>query len=65
MDTDARGDLTVFEDSGKISSWAREALEWANGEGLISGKSATKLEPTATATRAEIAQVFMNFFSEE
>jgi len=60
-DTAARGDLSSYEDSNLISAWALEAMQWANGEGVINGKSATKLAPIATATRAEVAQVLMNF----
>ena len=44
-----------------ISAWAKKAVEWAVGEGLISGKGNGNLAPLATASRAEAAQIFMNF----
>lgn len=60
-DTTAQGDLSGYEDAGEISDWALEAMEWAVGTGLISGKSDITLAPMATATRAEVAQVLKNF----
>lgn len=41
--------------------WAVTALEWAVDAGLISGREGSALAPAATATRAEVAQIFMNF----
>ncbi len=55
------GDLTKYGDKGDTSIWALPAMEWAVGNGLMSGKSETLLDPTATATRAEAAQVLTNF----
>ena len=60
-DVTARGDLSAFSDGGATSSWAVEAMEWAVGSGLLSGKGNGVLDPTGTATRAEIAQIFSNF----
>ena len=60
-DVSARGDLTTFTDGAKTSSWAAEAMEWAVGSKLLSGKGGNVLDPTGTATRAEVAQIFMNF----
>lgn len=60
-DVSASGDLSVFTDSGAISSWAQESMAWAVGSGLMSGKGSGVLDPSGTATRAELAQMFMNF----
>ena len=60
-DVSAKGDLTTFADGAKTSSWAAEAMEWAVGSKLLSGKGGNVLDPTGTATRAEVAQIFMNF----
>ena len=60
-DVSARGDLTTFTDGAKTSSWAAEAMEWAVGSKLLSGKGGNVLDPTGTATRAEVAQIFTNF----
>ena len=60
-DVSAKGDLTTFTDGAKTSSWAAEAMEWAVGSKLLSGKGGNVLDPTGTATRAEVAQIFTNF----
>ena len=38
--------------------------DWAVNAGLLSGKGNGILAPTAGATRAEVAQIFMNFCEE-
>ena len=60
-DLSAKGDLNAFTDGGKTSSWAAEAMEWAVGAKLLSGKGGSVLDPAGTATRAEVAQILMNF----
>ncbi len=59
--TDARADLSAYTDAGKISSWAKDALSWANSLGYIGGMTATTLVPTGNATRAQMAQIMMRF----
>ena len=54
-------DLTVFDDVGDISSWAETAMSWANAEGLINGVTDTALDPSGSATRAQVATIFMRF----
>ena len=44
-----------------MSTWAREAMAWAVGTGVIAGTSATTLAPQKTGTRAEVATVLMRF----
>ena len=58
------GDLSQFKDGAKVSSYAVEAMEWAVANGIFQGNSAKMLNPTATATRAHIAQVMMNFLEQ-
>ncbi len=48
-------------DADKISSWAKEGMGWAIGNGLIKGKDDGMLDPTGEATRAEIATILMRF----
>ena len=57
----ASADLTTYQDNADVSAWARDAMRWAVGCGLISGRSATKLAPRESATRAEVAVMLMNF----
>ena len=47
--------IAGFADKGKISSFAKDAMVWAVNNGVITGKDAKTLAPTATASRAEIA----------
>ena len=52
--------LAAFTDANKVASWAKEAMGWAVENYVINGKGAGKLDPTGTATRAEVAQILMN-----
>ena len=49
--TEERADLTVYSDYGKVHDYAKDALSWANAVGLITGVTATTLEPRGDATR--------------
>ena len=60
-DTSKSNKLDSFKDAGKVSSWAVEAMQWANAEGLINGKSNSMLDPQGKATRAETAAILMRF----
>ncbi|WP_302496390.1 S-layer homology domain-containing protein [uncultured Flavonifractor sp.] len=64
-DVSDKGDLTTFADGANTSSWAAEAMEWAIGSGLLTGKDSGKLDPAGTATRAEIATILMRFAESE
>ena len=54
-------ELTGFADYSRISGYALEALSWANGAGLVSGRSETELAPQGQATRAEVAAILHRF----
>ena len=57
----ARASLRGFFDYGKISSYAVSSFEWAYAAAIISGKTATTLDPQGMATRAETAAIMMRF----
>ncbi len=59
--TSALGDLSLFSDGDQVSGWARGPMVWANGSGLINGKSGGILDPQGHATRAEAAAILMRF----
>lgn len=59
-DVTTSGDLTTFSDDEKVSDWAEYAMKWAVGEKLINGSN-NALNPLGTASRAEVAQILMNF----
>ena len=50
-----------FTDSSSVSAYAVDAIRWAVHEGLISGMENNTLAPQGTATRAQVAQILMNF----
>ena len=60
-DTTKTADISDFTDGNKTSAWAVPAMQWAVGTGLISGQGDGILAPNGTATRAEVAQILMNF----
>lgn len=58
------GSLTDFPDAGSVPSWARTAMAWAVGNGLISGvgeNGVSYLRPEGCATRAQVATILMNY----
>ena len=55
--------LSPFTDAGKASEYALPALRWAVQNGIVRGKGNNRLDPTGTATRAEVAQMLMNFLA--
>lgn len=60
----AQEKLSAFPDSGLISDYAKEAMNWAVNEGVINGSldgGALLLRPQGNAIRAEIAQMLMNY----
>ncbi|MDI9499349.1 MAG: S-layer homology domain-containing protein [Bacillota bacterium] len=59
---DSGNKLSDFSDADKIASWAYEAMKLLVETGMISG-SGGKLAPTATTTRAEMAQVLYNLLN--
>lgn len=52
----AEGALNLYTDAGEISDWAVESMAHAVGMGLLEG-SAGRLQPTAPATRAQLAVI--------
>lgn len=60
-DVTAKADLSVFTDAAQVSTYATDAMAWANASGLISGTSATTLSPAGSATRAQVATILMRF----
>jgi len=60
-DVSAAGVITSFTDSAAVSDWSEASVRWAVGAGLISGKAGGRLDPSGTASRAEVAQILMNF----
>lgn len=60
-DVTGTSDLAAYADGSSVSSWAAEAMGWAVDAGLISGVGGNQIAPTGTASRAQVAQILMNF----
>ena len=63
--TYASGNLAAFADGADVSGWARDAMSWAVGTGLLNGTQngsrAVLLDPQGTATRAQLASLMQRF----
>lgn len=53
--------LSTYTDRGQVASYAQTPVNWCLDAGVINGDSYTTVSPKATATRAQLAQVLMNF----
>ena len=60
IETSKRGELSGFADSGNVSSWAKDAVQWTVAEGIINGSDG-KLLPQGNATRAQVSAILMRF----
>ena len=62
---DSDHDISHFDDHGDTSDWAKVAKQWAVEMGVISGvgqaDGSVTLDPQGDATRAQVAQMLMNF----
>ena len=64
VDTGKRANLNAFPDANKVSSYAKEALAWANAAGLVKGSNENGkdyLNPTGSATRAQVATILARY----
>lgn len=57
----AGDDLSSFTDTSQISSWAKDAVSWAVGAGLINGRTSTTIVPYGESTRAEVATLLCRY----
>lgn len=53
--------LDGYSDASVVSDWARDAVAWCIGEGLISGSDGGAIDPAGTATRAQVATIMMRY----
>lgn len=57
----AKLDLSGYTDFETVSSYAVPAMQWAVGQGIVSGTSASALTPQAQASRAQIAVILTRY----
>ena len=53
-----------FSDAADVSEWADEAMHWMVMNGILTGRDDGTLSPKDSASRAEIATMFLRFHSE-
>lgn len=53
--------LSGFSDAGEVAVWAKTAMGWVTGEGIITGSTGGQLLPKGNATRAQVAMILMRF----
>lgn len=61
LDTTNTTDITVFTDSTEISSWAVEAVKWATGSGIMTGRTDGTIDPKGLVQRCEVAAILNRF----
>ena len=59
----AQNTALSFRDAGEISGYARQAVQWAAENGIVSGYGENTFAPAAQATRAQAAQMLKNFLN--
>ncbi len=59
-DISASDSLAGFSDSSRVAGYARQAVQWAVGAGILHGDSG-RLIPSGDATRAQVAVMLMQF----
>lgn len=55
-------DQLRFSDAAEVSDYARQALNWASRQGVITGYPDGTFRPQDDASRAEAAQMIMRYF---
>ncbi|WP_312648373.1 S-layer homology domain-containing protein [Aminipila sp.] len=53
--------ISAFADGAQVSSWSKEAMAWANAQGIIKGNNRNMLNPNSVTSRAEVAVMLMRF----
>ena len=62
-DVSKTNDLAAFTDKGAVSSYASAAMQWAVGDGIVTGTSANKLSPKASLTRGQFATMVSRYLA--
>lgn len=58
--TTLKASLSKVSDAADIAAWAKDGMAYAIGAGILKGNG-NAMQPAATATRAELAQILFNF----
>ena len=57
--------LDAYPDEGQVSAYARDAMSWAVGAGLIQGRDGGLLAPAGQSSRAELATILSRYLALE
>lgn len=52
-----------FSDEAQISAYASQAVDWAQANGIVNGKSGNLFDPKGSTTRAELAAILQRFLT--
>ena len=55
--------ILSYDDFESISEWAIPAIQWAAGADVMKGRTDSTINPSENITRAEIAQMLVNYMS--
>lgn len=61
---DTRADRTQFDaftDKGDVDDWAEDSMVWATDKDIINGMTEKTLKPLDNSTRAQVAQIIMQY----
>ena len=61
LDISESNELQDFSDADNISDWARSAMKWAVGSGIVQGVGGGIISPHSGATRAQLAVMMQRF----
>ena len=65
-DDGVRADISAFPDAEFVSRYARDAMAWAVGRGIVNGVGSgttSTLSPRTGASRAQVAAMMMRFLT--
>lgn len=54
-------DISAYADVGEISGWALEAMRWAIGADIITGRTTKDIVPKGVVSRAEVATILHRY----
>ena len=63
FDVSKTADLSAYTDADKISPWAKKGMSWAIANELITGTTATTLNPKGNASRSQVALIVKKFYT--
>lgn len=63
IDVSTLDDLSSYTDASSVSGYAVTPMQWAVANKIVSGRTAATLAPRGTTTRAECAQILMEYLT--